>query len=195
MILESLCLGLLGPNMFRFSGMVRDGSLDVALTRPVNTQFLVSTRYMDINALLNSTVGVALLFYGLNRLGRTPALHEWALWLLLLGCGMLMAYCVWLFCVTWSVWAVKLEAIAVVFDPMMQMARFPIEIYPLRLRALLTFVLPVAFLTTYPTQALLGHGGARILPVALLLSLLMLWLSHRFFRFALRELRQRQQLR
>ena len=84
-ILESLCFGLLGPNMLRFSGMVRDGSLDVALTRPVNTQFLVSTRYMDINALLNSSVGVALLFYGLHRLGRTPAPHEWALWLLLLA--------------------------------------------------------------------------------------------------------------
>jgi ABC-2 type transport system permease protein len=98
-----------------------------------------------------------------------------------------MAYSIWFFSVTWSVWAVKLEAIAVVFDPMMQMARFPLQIYPARLQAMLTFVLPVAFLTTFPAQALLGNGQLRILPLALGMAGFMLWVSHAFFQFALRS--------
>jgi ABC-2 type transport system permease protein len=186
-ILESLCYGILGPNMLRFSNSVRDGTLDMALTKPVSTQFFVSMRYIDINGLMNSIIGVALLIIGLQRVGRTPALQHWAIWLILLGCGFVMAYSIWFFCVTWSVWAVKLEAIAVVFDPMMQMARFPLQIYPARLQAMLTFVLPVAFLTTFPAQALLGQGQLRTLPVALVLAGIMLWISHRFFQYALRS--------
>jgi ABC-2 type transport system permease protein len=186
-ILESICYGLLGPNMFRFSTAVRDGTLDMALTKPVSTQFFVSTRYMDMNGLMNSLIGVALLIVGLRRVGHTPELQQWAAWLVLLGCGLVMAYSIWFFCVTWSVWAVKLEAIAVVFDPMMQMARFPLQIYPARLQAMLTFVLPVAFLTTFPAQALLGHGQVRTLPIAFSVAAVMLWISHAFFQFALRS--------
>jgi ABC-type uncharacterized transport system permease subunit len=43
-------LGAAGPNMWRFSSLVRDGGLDLALCRPINTQFLVSSRYIDPTA-------------------------------------------------------------------------------------------------------------------------------------------------
>ncbi len=186
-ILESLCYGLLGPNMWRFAGAVRDGSLDLNLTKPANTQFLVSTRYMDFNGLLNSVVGVALIAFGLGRLGRAPAWHEWVLWLVLLACGFVMAYAFWFWMVTWSVWAVKLDSIAVAFDPVMQLARFPVQIYPQSVQLLFVTILPIAFLTTYPAGALLGHPVARVLPLALALSGVALWCSHRFFQFALRH--------
>lgn len=186
-VLESLCYGLLGPNMWRFSSSVRDGGLDMALTKPVNTQFLVSTRYIDLNGLLNCVPGLALLAFGLSRLGLRPGLLEWGAWLVLLGCGLVMAYSVWFFCVTWSIWAVKLEGIAVIFDPLMQMARFPIQIYPQRLHALLILVLPVAFLTTYPAEALLGRGHIETIAAALALAASMLAGTHFFFNFALKS--------
>lgn len=185
-ILESLCYGLLGPNMFRFPALVREGGLDQALTKPVNTQFFVSTRYLDPNGVLNGVPGFALLLYGLRRTGHWPGAAEWALWLALLLCGLVMAYCIWFLCVTWAIWAVKLEAIAVVFDPMMQMARFPLQVYPQRLQIFLIVMLPVAFLTTFPAEALLGRGRPAALAGALALAALLLWLSHRFFNFALR---------
>lgn len=185
-ILESLCYGVLGPNMWRFSGGVRDGSLDLALTKPVNVQFFVSTRYLDLNGCLNALVGFALMFVGFSRLGRFPSLLEWGAWLFLLVCGFVMAYAIWFACVTIAVWAVKLEGIAVVFDPMMQMARFPVQIYPQRVLTFLTIGLPVAFLTTFPTQALLGQTDFAVLGAALALAAIFLWGSNRFFSFALR---------
>jgi len=186
-ILESLCYGIIGPNMWRFSPMVRDGTLDLALTKPVNTQFMVSARYIDPNGVINCLPGIALLFYGLNQLNLAPNFLNWLLWFGLLGCGFVMAYSLWFFCVTWSIWAVKLDSVAVVFDPMMQMARFPIDLYPRRWASFLTFVLPIAFLTTFPTQALLGQLDPKVLLMAPLLSSLSLWACSRFFRFALRS--------
>lgn len=184
-VLESFCYGVLGPNMWRFSGLVRDGGLDLALTKPVSTQFFVSTRYLDFNGWLNCVVGFALMFVGLSRLQHWPSAFDWLFWLALLGCGFVMAYAIWFACVTISIWAVKLEGISVLFDPMMQLARFPIEIYPRRLIGFLTVGLPIAFLTTFPVQALLGKGEWSILAAALALAATLLWFSNRFFNFAL----------
>ena len=185
-VLESACYGILGPNMFRFSGLIQDGGLDLILTKPVNVQFFVSARYIDLNGWLNGFLGVVLIGLGLHRLQQLPGVFEWALWALLLGCGFAMAYAFWFSCVTIAIWAVKLEGIAVIFDPMMQMARFPIQIYPGRVLTFLTIGLPVAFLTTFPTQALLGQIGWQTLGVAAGLAVLLVTLSALFFRFALR---------
>ena len=185
-VLESLCYGVLGPNMFRFSGLVQDGGLDLVLIKPVNVQFFVSTRYLDLNGCLNAILGFALIGIGLNRLGQLPNPLEWLTWLLLLLCGFAMAYSFWFSCVTIAIWAVKLEGIAVIFDPMMQMARFPIQIYPGRILTFLTIGLPVAFLTTFPTQALLGQIEGPTVAAALGLATLFVTASALFFRFALR---------
>jgi len=184
--IESMCYGLLSPNMFRFSATVRDGSLDLALTRPVNVQFFVSARYLDPNGVLNSIPGFALILFGLNRIGHFPSPLDWALWFALGICGFVIAYALWFLCVTISIWAIKLEGIAVIFEPLMQMARFPVQIYPQRMQGFLTFVLPVAFITTFPTQALLGRGQVSTLGLAIGVAGVMLYASHRFFHFALR---------
>ena len=47
-------------------------------------------------------------------------------------------------------------------------------------------MLPVAFLTTFPTQALLGRGNALMVLGALTLASVFLFASHRFWNFALR---------
>ena len=185
-ILESLCYGLLGPNMWRFSGMVRDGGLDLALTKPVSTQFFVSARYLDLNGVLNSLVGLGLLLNGLHQIGRWPSVWEWVLWFCLLLCGLIMAYAIWFASVTIAIWAVKLEAIAVIFDPMIQLARFPVEIYPQRALTFLTVGLPVAFITTFPAEALLGRQNPLTLLASLALASVLLFLSNQFFNFALR---------
>jgi ABC-2 type transport system permease protein len=102
-----------------------------------------------------------------------------ACWLLLLGSGLVLSYCVWFAIVTLSVWFVKLESGAVAFDPVMQMARFPVEIYPARMRSFLTFALPVAFMTTFPTEALLGRTDVRVLVGGALFAFAMLLVSRR----------------
>lgn len=186
LVLESLCWGLIGPNMWRFSTMVRDGSLDLALCRPVNTQFLLSTRYIDLNGVLNALPGFGLLLYGLHTLNYSPTIWQWLLWATLLLCGFVMSYCLWFCVVIFTIWTVKMESVAVIFDPMIQMARFPVDIYPRNWQWALTFVFPVAFLTTFPTNALLGRGNFWLLPAAFGLAALLLLLVSLFFNFALR---------
>jgi len=55
------------------------------------------------------------------------------------------------------------------------------------LRALLTFVFPVAFATTFPTEALRGHADLRLLPVGFVLATALLFGAHLFWNYAVRH--------
>lgn len=186
-LLESLCWGLLGPNMSRFAASVRDGTLDLALTKPVPVQFWVSTRYIDINGVFNALPGAVLIAIGLSDLHLSPSPLQWLSWLELMLCALGIAYALWFASVTIAVWAVKLEAIAVLFDPMMQLARFPVNLYPRGWIPWLTWALPIAFLTTFPAQALLGRVESKYLWISPLLATGLIWAGNKFFRFALRS--------
>ncbi len=186
-LLESLCWGLLGPNMARFAASVRDGTLDLALTKPVAVQFWVSTRLVDINGVFNAISGAILIAVGLRDSHLAPSPGQWLCWLELMTCALGIAYAIWFASVTVCVWAVKLEAIAVLFEPMMQLARFPVGLYPRGWAWWLTWALPIAFLTTFPAQALLGRIESKYLWISPLLAIVLIALGNRFFRFALRS--------
>lgn len=55
------------------------------------------------------------------------------------------------------------------------------------LRVLLTFVLPVAFATTFPPQALLGEFDPHLLLVGFGLAATALLASNRFWNYAVRH--------
>ena len=65
------------------------------------------------------------------------------------------------------------------------MGRFPVDAYPLWLRRVLTFVVPVALVTTVPAEALTGHLATLVPLVSVLTATLMVWLSTRLWRLGL----------
>ena len=48
--------------------------------------------------------------------------------------------------------------------------RFPVSVYPPWMRGVLTFVVPIAFITTFPAAAILGRAKPMLLSVAFLLA-------------------------
>ena len=65
--------------------------------------------------------------------------------------------------------------------------RYPITAYPVILRFIFTLLLPVAFLTTVPAEAVLGELNLITILSGFLLSSLFLILSRRFWIIALKH--------
>ena len=55
------------------------------------------------------------------------------------------------------------------------------------MRTLLTFVVPVAFATTFPAQALLGAADTQLMLVGVAIAALPLLASHLFWNYAVRS--------
>jgi ABC-2 type transport system permease protein len=100
---------------------------------------------------------------------------------------MLIVYAIWALLHTLAFWLVKIENISQVFFAVFEVARFPVGAFPGVLRLFFTVVVPVAFMTTVPASAAAGALDWRYALASPLIAVAGLWLSHRFWQYALRH--------
>ena len=163
--INGLRQALLDPNLERMTEYVRRGTLDFLLTKPVDAQVLVSLRQLRINNLFDPLLGLALATVGLVLSGRGVTLAGLGAFLLLLIVAVLILYALTLVLMALAVVLVSAEELGQVSFAVAELSRFPVQFYRDPARTILT-VLPVAFLTTFPAEALLGRLAPQVLLVA-----------------------------
>ncbi len=186
-LVDGLIALQIAPNMTAVSGYIRRGELDFLLLRPVSNQFLVSLRTLAPAEALNVLTGAGLALYAGNLAGVHWSLLGLATAALFICCGVTLLYALWFAIVTCSIWLVQVDTLDSLFYSLFETARYPVAFFKGGLRAALTFVVPVAFATTLPTQALLGTGDPRLLAVGLAMAVAALGATHLFWTFALRH--------
>ena len=141
------------PNMQRLMEEVRDGKLDFALTKPEDSQLLVSVRDVRIWRAVDVFSGGAVLAYGVAGLERGVGVGDALLFAALLALGAVTIYCFWLVIATLAFWIVNVWEILELFEGIYQTGRWPVSIYPGWLRFGVTFLVPIAFAITVPAEA------------------------------------------
>jgi len=187
----TLVRGLIGlviyPGMELFIGSVRDGMLDFTLVKPVDAQVLISVHSVDIWKLIDIGLGIGVVVYALTRLGAQVGLSQVALFVGMLLTGSAIIYSFWLILATLSFWFVRVENILEIFRSMYEAGRWPVSLYPGWLRFILSFIVPVAFVTTVPTEALTGRLTPDTLLLAAALAVALLVVSRVFWKIGLRQ--------
>jgi ABC-2 type transport system permease protein len=175
------------PAMEHLIESVRDGTLDFTLTKPEDAQFIISIQRVEIWQLIDIGLGFAVLATALIRLGEKVGGWQAAVFVLMLLAGAAIIYSFWLILATLSFWFVRVENILVVFQSMYEAGRWPVSLYPGWLRYGLTFIVPVAFATTVPAEALTGRLSSETLLGAVVLGVVLLAVSRVFWRAGLRR--------
>ena len=175
------------PNMTRLIDDVREGKLDYALTKPQDSQVLVSVREVRIWQVVDLVSGALVLAVGLSEIttnvGPLDALAFGTTLLL----GGVMIYCFWLAITTGVFWVVRMEMITELFDGVFLTGRFPVGIYPGWLRYSVTFLVPIAFAITVPAEALTSRLGWQTLALAAGFAVVLFTFTRWFWRFGLRN--------
>jgi ABC-2 type transport system permease protein len=152
------------PGMEQLIESVREGTLDYTLTKPEDAQLLVSLHSVDIWRLIDIVMGFGVLAAALIRLREHVGVPQAAAFGGMLLAGGVIIYSFWLILATLSFWFVRVENILEIFQSMYEAGRWPISLYPGWLRFALTFIVPVAFATTVPAEALTGRlSGTTLL--------------------------------
>ncbi len=153
--------GLIGlviePSLEQFITSVRDGTLDFTLTKPQDAQFLISIQRFNLWKVVDVLIGAGVMGTALLRLGKSTSAWEAVSFGILLLAGLAVVYSFWLMLAALSFWWVRVENILAIFQCMYEAGRWPLSLYPGWLRFALTFIVPVAFATTIPAQALTGR--------------------------------------
>jgi ABC-2 type transport system permease protein len=183
-IVNGLLNVFVAPNLDQLSQSIRQGTLDFTLLKPASSQFLVSFQRCVIWGTTDVMLGFGLIVYCLTRplsaggVGATPL----ALFVVTLTAGVVVLYCMWTMLATFAFWFIRIDNLTTVLHSFFGMGRFPVDAYPLWMRRLLTFVVPVALVTTVPSEALSGRLAPLIPVVSVLAAAIMLWLSTRLWR-------------
>ena len=183
-LLQGFSATFLVPNLNSIVKQVEQGTLDFVLLKPISSQFWLSTKTISPWGLPDLLFGTILIIYAGNKLGLT--LSGYLASFIPLGFGIIILYSLWFILGATSIWFVKVYNVTEVLRGLLEAGRYPMVAYPTIYRFFFTFVVPVAFLTTVPAQAMLNRSeiswtiGAAILAGALFLFSIFFW------RFALR---------
>ena len=175
------------PNMQRLMGDVQEGTLDYALTKPADSQFIVSIREVRIWQAVDIVMGFAVLTVAVVQLQATLGIWQVLGFVAALVLGVLMIYSFWLILTTGAFWVVRMENVIELFQGVYQAGRWPVGIYPGWLRGGLTFLVPVAFAVTVPAEALTNRLEPSTLLAAAAQTLGLLGLARWIWRTGLRN--------
>jgi ABC-2 type transport system permease protein len=185
--LHGVIESVLRPGIGGLAEDVRSGALDLVLIRPIDAQFHVTFRRLDIWRLADIVLGLTLAGYALARTGRTPSAVDLAAFVATGAAAVAVVYAIWLALMSLAFWFVAVENISVLFDAVFEAARYPVTAYPGVLRFLLVYLLPIAWTTTIPASALTGRLGLGTAAASLLVGLAALMLSRWLWLSAVRR--------
>jgi ABC-2 type transport system permease protein len=138
--------------------LIRTGTLDFALLKPADTQFLISLTRIEWSSLGNFVLGVLLMAYSLYQLSHVPGLVQIVLYPIYIACGVGIYYSLMIALAATSVWLGRNVSLLDFWFYITTFSRYPMEIYRGRwgtpLRQLFTFIIPVLVVVNVPARLL-----------------------------------------
>jgi ABC-2 type transport system permease protein len=158
LLINSLVQALFMTNADELSELVRNGMLDFALLKPIDTQFLISLTRIEWSSLGNFAVGLGLMGYSMYELHYLPGPVQIVLYPLYVACGVAIYYSLMIALASTSVWLGRNQTLFDFWFYITNFSRYPMEIYEGRwgtpLRRVFTFAIPVLLVVNVPARIL-----------------------------------------
>lgn len=178
---------MLGNQLDDFDRYVVRGDLDTVLIKPVPPLFYILASRVELQHAARLLTGIVIFLAAFHATQIRLTVIRGLFTIITVVSGSLIMFAFMLLSATVALLTTKSGKLTdILTTANKEAATFPISIYPLAVRLLLTFVLPVAFVTYYPSLHLLGKDqflgmpksfqfGAPVVAAALLLCCYSVW--------------------
>ncbi|MCI0376912.1 MAG: ABC-2 family transporter protein, partial [Gemmataceae bacterium] len=188
-LLETLFM----DNCNTFADLVRSGDLDFYLLKPMDEQFLVTCRNVDWSCVPNVFLGGGVMLTALVLSGWTFDLGVLLLFLATFACGLGLAYGFMLLLTSASIWFMRNQSLFEMWWLFTTLMRYPREIFKGPWAApvgfVFSFVVPIMLVTNVPARVMLKMIEPEMVLYIFAATVAVLWVSRRFFRYALQRYR------
>jgi ABC-2 type transport system permease protein len=181
-MLTAIYAGLFMINIFRLLGKIKDGDLDLLLTKPVSLQFMATLRQADPTIFsVDAIAGLIMVAIAWGRLGIPVNFYTVGGFGAFLAISCVVSYNLFLLPQILSFWLMNTSAIAEITDSFWDFNCMPMEIYSPWIKAVGIFLLPIFVITNFPPMFLLNKmppvytAWAAALPLILLIAVRLLW--------------------
>ncbi len=178
-----------GPffNLLAIPGMIRSGALDYYLTKPVNSQFLISLRNVDPGSLISALTGVTLITFALIQGGMELTLGKAVLYAVSIFHALMIQYSVYFILTCSSFWLVKADFVDSIHGILCYFSTRPVDIYKGFIRFILSYVLPYGLALTVTSKAVVKTVHVAEYTSFLILSWSIFAVSVGVWRFSLKH--------
>ncbi len=141
---------------FHLPQLIRTGELDSRRLMPVNLLFLLSFETIDLIDFVSFLPSAGFLGYVLYRFDFAFSWGQVISYMLLLINALFFLFSVVLIIATISFWTTQSLGLARIFDNVLKVGRYPLDIFEGFLKIVLVYLFPLVFIAQIPSQALLG---------------------------------------
>lgn len=170
--------------VYRFRQLVVSGDFDLVLVKPMNPLFRALAGGADPLDLLMLIPYIAAIIITTTRLGNI-SLTGVLLYLLLILNGFLIATGFHILVLALAVVTTEIDHAIMIYRDLTSMGRVPVDVYREPLRSIITFVIPVGIMMTFPVKALLGLVTPVFVLTSFIIGTVFLLISVRVWRYAL----------
>ncbi len=178
---------LLFREVYRFRQLVVSGDLDGILLKPYHPFLRVLVGGID-----PLDAGVLILYVILTlafiiKLSATLSLVAIVMYFLLIVNAMVIGTAFHILVLAFGILTSNIDHGVMIYRDLTSVGRFPLEIYQEPFRWLITFVIPVGIMMSFPTQSLFGKLGINLTIVAFVLAGTFMYVSLRLWESALKK--------
>ena len=185
-ILNGITNTWFNPNLTEIVKHIREGTLDFVLLKPIDSQFFISLKKINPSGFLEIILGFFLLLFCIKINQIILNLNFLIFSLITFVCSISILYSLWFFISTTTIWFVKTWNATEVLRSFLYIGRFPLNSFSFSLRIFFSVFIPIAFITTIPSEIFLGLSQSWIILLEILVALLFISTSRKFWLFALR---------
>ncbi|MFQ3592954.1 MAG: ABC-2 family transporter protein, partial [Gemmataceae bacterium] len=166
---------------------------DQYLLKPIDEQFLITTKQMDWSTFPNILQGIGVMLFALAMMDWPVTLGQTLAFLLLFTCGVAMAYSFLLVLCSCSVWMVRNQSLVEMWWLFTTLMRYPRELfvgyYVSPIGMFFSYIVPVLLIINVPAATMVRGLQPGFAALAVAAAVILLLFSRWVFRRALQSYR------
>lgn len=163
---------------------INKGLLDSILLKPVDSQFLASTKMTATHNIVRIIAGILIVGFNIGKIN----IFSLLLFTLLLIAAISLLYSIWLLVVSLNFYSNKLSNVIglllTIFD---EVGRTPSDTFRIASSWAFTFLLPFFMVVSFPVKALWNKLPLNIVAVTLVTAIFLFIISRKFWFYSLRR--------
>jgi ABC-2 type transport system permease protein len=101
--------------------------------------------------------------------------------------GAFVIYSLWIVLIALTFWFTKFDNNVTILQALLDAGRYPVTVYPVWLRIIVTFIIPVAVATTIPLQALRGELNISRILMFIVISIASFFVASQVWKAGLKR--------
>lgn len=175
---------LLYREVYRFRPLVVEGKLDFILLQPVNSLFRSLFGGADLLDLIMLLPIIITLLFVSTKLPNIFFANI-IIYLLLLVNSMLITTSFHIVVLAIGILTTTVDHSIMIYRDITSVGRLPLDIYKEPIRGLLTFVIPVGIIMTFPAKAMMGFLSYQMVLLSFIVGIVFLYFSIKLWKYAL----------